>query len=439
VIPTANGAPGADTFTFTPLTPKIEATARSNVPPPPPTAASASAVKTLTFTPLAPTIEATGRSNVPPPPPTAPLIAPSTSTVPAASVTAALLPDTSSKKKKATTAPPAPHGDTTAASFGGAATIRPNTTVAMKNRFIEFARPQMLTKTYLSSAAVAPRVPVPVSALDRPATKTFAATTAAPVPVVVAATVAAASASAGWIRSGAGGANTNTTININTGGPIRVAAVTGTAPVPATGATCAPPPRVCPAAARPGFSFTPRTFSTPTTFHGVQYRSRLESRLAHLMCELKIRFLYEPMRCTLPNGTNYTIDFFLPDQQLYVELKPKRPHIEEEFKCEQMSRQGFRVTLLYGWALHKPPFRSETAGKVIRDYLHHNALRGITWIDGRKLPGDTVFVVGRHATFRTALDVDADDQAHLNQPADTSDPRWAHRSILTAMSKMEIV
>ena len=185
--------------------------------------------------------------------------------------------------------------------------------------------------------------------------------------------------------------------------------------------------------------FTPRTFSTPTVFQGITYRSRLESRLAHLMSELKVRFVYEPMRYTLPSGSTYMIDFFLPDQQLYVELKPKRPHIEEEFKCEQMSRHGFRVTLLYGWALHKPPFRSETAGKVMRDYDHHNALRGMTWINGVKLPGDTVFVVGRHASLCTPLDVVDVQQPHLNQPADTLDTRWAHPLILTAMSKMDVV
>ena len=185
--------------------------------------------------------------------------------------------------------------------------------------------------------------------------------------------------------------------------------------------------------------FTPRTFSTPTVFQGTTYRSRLESRLAHLMSELKIRFVYEPMRYTLPSGSTYMIDFFLPDQQLYVELKPKRPHIEEEYKCEQMSRHGFRVSLLYGWALHKPPFRSETAGKVMRDYEHHNALRGMTWINGVKLPGDTVFVVGRHASLCTPLDVVDAEQPHLNQPADTMDTRWAHPLILTAMSKMDVV
>ena len=192
----------------------------------------------------------------------------------------------------------------------------------------------------------------------------------------------------------------------------------------------------------------------PTIYKNVQYRSRLEARFAHLLDELHVRFVYEPMAYRLASGSTYTIDFFFPDQQLYVELKPRRPHIEEEYKCEQMSVHGFRVTLLYGSALHKPPFRSELFnGRSHRDYAHHDALRGITWINGKKLAGDTVFVVGRHATFRTPLDLappttpdddaDAGDDAnanananavHLNQLASVLDERWHHPSITAAFA-----
>ena len=143
-----------------------------------------------------------------------------------------------------------------------------------------------------------------------------------------------------------------------------------------------------------------------TNYKGITFRSRLESRFAALMDELRIRYIYEPMKYNLIDGGTYMIDFFLPDQQLYVELKPKWPHIEEESKCEQMSARGFRVALLYGSSLHKPPFRSEFyKGKSHRDYSHHDALRGMTWINGRKLPGETVFVYGNHASFTTPLDL----------------------------------
>jgi hypothetical protein len=221
------------------------------------------------------------------------------------------------------------------------------------------------------------------------------------------------------------------------------AAVPPPPPPPTPRAVTVPPPRGT-------TTFIPQAI--PTVYKNVQYRSRLEARFAHLLDELHVRFVYEPMAYRLASGSTYTIDFFFPDQQLYVELKPRRPHIEEEYKCEQMSVHGFRVTLLYGSAMHKPPFRSELFnGRSHRDYAHHDALRGITWINGKKLAGDTVFVVGRHATFRTPLDLapptppdDADADAaagdvnadaatvHLNQLASVLDDRWHHPSIMAA-------
>ena len=177
-----------------------------------------------------------------------------------------------------------------------------------------------------------------------------------------------------------------------------------------------------------------------TNYKGITFRSRLESRFATLMDELHIRYIYEPMKYNLIDGGTYMIDFFLPDQQLYVELKPKWPHIEEESKCEQMSARGFRVALLYGSSLHKPPFRSEFyKGKSHRDYSHHDALRGMTWINGRKLPGETVFVYGNHASFTTPLDVQTPNRVHLNHLESTADMRWSHPLILQALHKISSI
>ena len=247
---------------------------------------------------------------------------------------------------------------------------------------------------------------------------------------------------------------------VDGGGPFngfafRAAVAAATTTTTTTAAVPPPPPPPTPRAVtvpppRGTTTFIPQAI--PTVYKNVQYRSRLEARFAHLLDELHVRFVYEPMAYRLASGSTYTIDFFFPDQQLYVELKPRRPHIEEEYKCEQMSVHGFRVTLLYGSAMHKPPFRSELFnGRSHRDYAHHDALRGITWINGKKLAGDTVFVVGRHATFRTPLDLapptppdDADADAaagdvnadaatvHLNQLASVLDDRWHHPSIMAA-------
>jgi hypothetical protein len=178
--------------------------------------------------------------------------------------------------------------------------------------------------------------------------------------------------------------------------------------------------------ARGAMSWGPRAI--PTTHNGVNYRSRLEAKFARLLEIMKIPFCYEPMKCAKAGGGTYTIDFFLPEQQLYVELKPKRPHIEEEARCEEMSGKGFRVALMYGSALHQPPFRSELfLGKAHRDYKHHDALRGIAWIGGKKLAGDTVFV-----------NDDASGKVCLDQVESVRDTRWSHPTLLGAYNQLRL-
>ena len=172
-----------------------------------------------------------------------------------------------------------------------------------------------------------------------------------------------------------------------------------------------------------------------------EYRSRLEAKFARLLQLLNIRFVYEPMRHVKRGGGTYTIDFFLPDQQLYVELKPKRPHLEEEARCEEMSAQGFRVALMYGSSLYKPPFRSELwQGRSHRDYSHHDALRGMCWVDGVKLVGDTVFVANDAAATTSmtpdALTISRADTPHLHQVVSPKDMRWAHPAILRAYHQL---
>jgi hypothetical protein len=185
--------------------------------------------------------------------------------------------------------------------------------------------------------------------------------------------------------------------------------------------------------------FTPQTIvrSIRTVHNGTEYRSRLEARFAQLLDALHVRFVYEPVRLNQTSGGTYTIDFFLPAQQLYVELKPKRPHIEEEAKCERMSRSGFRVVLLYGSSVAKMPFRSEMfRGRSHRDYVHHDALRGMAWVDGKKLAGDTVFVRGPGTSLLAAgLPTDA---VYLDQVVTTDDTRWNHPIIQTAMRSLYV-
>lgn len=189
---------------------------------------------------------------------------------------------------------------------------------------------------------------------------------------------------------------------------------------------------------RPRKDKDPARFGLRTTLRDVTYRSRKEARFALALLEMDIPFSYEPVTFSRPSGGKYMPDFFLPRQQLWVELKPQRPHIEEELKCEEMSAVGFRVACMYGEEIGAPPFSSEERAKRdvgYRDYAHKNGLRGMAWINGEKLAGDTVFVVGRSTRKgENPLEEGVGDcmKPHLDQVCSTRDTRWDTPTILNA-------
>ncbi len=188
-----------------------------------------------------------------------------------------------------------------------------------------------------------------------------------------------------------------------------------------------------------GVTRDPGRFGLPTKYRSVTYRSRKEARFALALSEMGIPYIYEPMVFSRPSGGTYKPDYFLPRQQLWVELKPQRPHLEEELKCEEMSAAGFRVVLMYGESIEHLPFRTEKQAKLesgSRDYKHKDGLRGMAWIDGEKLPGDTVFVVGASPRKGgSPLEVlGGNDKPHLDQVCSTRDMRWDEGSIKHALS-----
>lgn len=66
---------------------------------------------------------------------------------------------------------------------------------------------------------------------------------------------------------------------------------------------------------------TPQINAIETEYAGHRFRSRLEARWAVFFDKLGIRWLYEPQGYTVPNGAKYLPDFWLPDSQLWVEVK----------------------------------------------------------------------------------------------------------------------
>ncbi len=85
----------------------------------------------------------------------------------------------------------------------------------------------------------------------------------------------------------------------------------------------------------------------PTTFKGHRFRSRLEARWAVFFDQLSIKYEYELEGYSLPSGAAYLPDFYLPDLDVFVEIKPhdKFPFAELE-KIVEFALAGDRNLLL---------------------------------------------------------------------------------------------
>ncbi|MCH9715462.1 MAG: hypothetical protein K0U52_00035, partial [Gammaproteobacteria bacterium] len=130
------------------------------------------------------------------------------------------------------------------------------------------------------------------------------------------------------------------------------------------------------------------------------------------------------------NGKWYMPDFWLADFNIALEIKPCFPHAEELAKCEDASRQGFHVVLLYG-SPRTLALSHEEKGKYGRSYKHKSGMRGIAWKNGRRLPGDTMWVDGMNPNFPSPSDCTG---IHLDQVLYAADTRWESPRIVEAMN-----
>lgn len=86
----------------------------------------------------------------------------------------------------------------------------------------------------------------------------------------------------------------------------------------------------------------------PTIYNGQKYRSKLEAEYAKGMDEEGIKFLYEPEGFEFSDGTRYLPDFYLPDYDIFVEVKGVMSDFDEHkiMLMEDEARQ--RVIVLDG-------------------------------------------------------------------------------------------
>ena len=86
-----------------------------------------------------------------------------------------------------------------------------------------------------------------------------------------------------------------------------------------------------------------------THYKGYRFRSRLEARWAVFFDTLGVQWVYEPEGFELGDGVRYLPDFWLPQQECWVEIKGAKPSEKEMDKMialkEATGKDGF---IFYG-------------------------------------------------------------------------------------------
>lgn len=86
-----------------------------------------------------------------------------------------------------------------------------------------------------------------------------------------------------------------------------------------------------------------------TVYKGLRFRSRLEARWAVFFDTANIPYEYEPEGFELPDGTRYLPDFYLPEYDWYVEVKPPREGAAEDLiRASKFVGKKIKVLLLLG-------------------------------------------------------------------------------------------
>lgn len=105
--------------------------------------------------------------------------------------------------------------------------------------------------------------------------------------------------------------------------------------------------------------------SIETEYKGYKFRSRLEARWAVFFDAAGIKWEYEPEGFVMSDGTKYLPDFYLPEYDWYVEIKPPRKGaVDDIIRASKFVGEKIRVLLLLG---NIPP-------KTDKDMYHYKAL-----------------------------------------------------------------
>ena len=159
-----------------------------------------------------------------------------------------------------------------------------------------------------------------------------------------------------------------------------------------------------------------------TEYKGYRFRSRLEARWAVFFDAAGIKYQYEPEGFDLGDGIRYLPDFYLPEDDVWVEIKGKTPDEKDVEKmlrfgqkvCGDMTETGTRYRVLLGeipfngvgdfipclvYASHEELERVLQAGTPVIAPKYGAFFRGF-WVHNRGMElGHRAMKVARSARF----------------------------------------
>jgi len=96
------------------------------------------------------------------------------------------------------------------------------------------------------------------------------------------------------------------------------------------------------------------------------HRSKLETLWSKAFEKQCIAATFEPATIKLPDGTEYTPDFWLPETSTFIEIKGPNPTKREFKKCVETRRLGFKIKMFHGSPSDFDVYDWSTAGKMIK-------------------------------------------------------------------------
>jgi len=107
------------------------------------------------------------------------------------------------------------------------------------------------------------------------------------------------------------------------------------------------------------------------------HRSNLETSWSQAFEKQGVEATFEPATLKLPDGTEYTPDFWLPETSTFIEIKGPNPTKREFCKCTETRRLGFNIKMFHGSPSDFDVYDWSTPGKMVKHeestfyrYLH---------------------------------------------------------------------